>query len=154
MNKNQLDQTHIPYKSSISIIIHNALPHFFVKIANSLLLLLRMFSFILMTTLKGILRRKVLNFKNVSIFAIFIVFISIFSLNVSHLHLLNNIYNDDCLICDTGHGSSIDDVSNLLIYDVYQVPSNDFIIVIAPKKNVFFNPHDLAYKISTRAPPA
>ena len=147
------DQTHIPNKSSIRIIIHNALPHFFVKIANRLLLLIQMFSFILISTLKRFLRRKVLNFKIVSIFAIFIVFISILTLNVNYIKFLNNIYNDDCLIYDTGYDSMVD-VSNLSIYDVYQVPSNDFIIVIATTKNEFFNPHVLAYKISNRAPPA
>ena len=88
-----------------------------------------------------------LNFYSVSIFAIFIFFISIFSFNVNYLHVLNNIYNDDCLICDTGY-DSIDDVSDLSIYDVYQILSNDLIIFIAPIKNV------LTYKISTRAPPA
>ena len=148
MKKNQPDQTYIPYKSSISNIIYNALPPFFVKIANSLLLCIQMFSFILITTLKRILRRKVLN-----IFAIFIVFISIFSLNVNCPHFLNNICNDESLICDTGH-DSIDDVSNLSICNVYQIPSNDLIIFIAPSINIFFNPHVLAYKNSTRAPPA
>ena len=106
------DQTHIPYKNSINIIIHNALLNFFVKIANILLFLLQMFSFILITALKRIFRRKILNFKSVSIFAIFIVFISIFSLNVNYLNFLDNIYNEDCLFCDIGY-DSIDDVINL-----------------------------------------
>jgi len=97
------DSTHIPHKSSISIIMHNALPHFSIKIANSLLFLIQMFSFILITTLKRILKRNILNFKGVSIFAIFIVFISIFSLNVNYLSFLNNIYNDDCLITLCGY---------------------------------------------------
>lgn len=44
------DQTYIPHKSSISIILHSALPHFFVKIVNGLLFLIQIFSFILITT--------------------------------------------------------------------------------------------------------
>ena len=147
------DQTHIPNKSSIRIIIHNALPHFFVKIANILLDLIQMFSFILITALKRIFRRKILNFKSVSIFAIFIIFISIFSLNVNYLNFLENIYNEDCLFCDIGY-DSIDDVLNLSIYNVNQIPFHDFIIVIFPTKSVFLNPQFLlAYKISSRAPP-
>jgi hypothetical protein len=147
------DQPHIPYKNSIRIIIHNVLPNFFVKIANSLLFLIQKFSFILITNLKRILRRNIFNFNRVSIFAFFIVFISIFSFNVNYLYSLNTIYNDDCLICDTGY-DGIDDVSNLSVYDVYRVPSNDLLIVIVPIKNVFINPYDLTFKISTRSPPA
>ena len=147
------DQTHIPHKSSIRIIIHNALPHFFVKIANSLLFLIQKFSFILITNLKRILRRNIFNFNRASIFVVFIVFISIFSFNVNYINFLNNIYNDNSLICDTGY-DSINDFSNLSIYDVYQAPSNDFIIVIVPTKTIFINPYDLTFKISTRAPPA
>lgn len=147
------DQPHIPYKSSIRIIIQDILPDFFVQIANSLLSLIQIFLLILITNLKRIHRRNKLNFNRVSISVIFIVFISIFSLNVNYINFINNINNDDSLICDTGY-DSIDDVSNLSIYDVYQAPSNDFIIVIVPTKNIFINPYDLTFKISTRAPPA
>jgi hypothetical protein len=164
MEKRQPYQRHIPYKSYIGIIKHNAIAYFFVKISSSLLFLIQMFSFILITTLKRNLRRKVLDFKSVSIFAIFIVYISIFSLNVNYLHSLDNIYNDDHLVCETVHNddfficdttnSSIDDVSNLSIYDVHQVPPNDFITVFTPIDYVFFNPYVLGCKISSRAPPA
>lgn len=147
------DQPYIPYKSSIRIIIHDILPDFFVQIANSLLSLIQIFLLILITNLKRILRRNKLNFNRVSLFVIFIVFISIFSFNVNYINFINNINNDDSLICDTGY-DSIDDVSNLSIYDVYKAPSNDFIIVIVPTKNIFINPYDLTFKISTRAPPA
>lgn len=148
-----LDQTHISHKNPIKIIIHNALPNFFEQIANSLLFLIQKFSFILITNLKRILRRNIFNFNRVSIFAFFIVFISIFSFNVNCMNILNDIYNDDCLICETSDGS-IDDVSNLSIYDVYQAPSNEFITVIVPTKNALISPYDLTFKISTRAPPA
>jgi len=182
-----LDQTHISHKNPIKIIIHNALPNFFEQIANSLLFLIQMFSFILTKAgrlfyqkiaaliisvycflsgcilksgkiinssfLKRIHRRNIFTFNRVPIFAIFIVFISIFSFNVNYLYSLNTIYNDDCLICDTGY-DGIDDVSNLSVYDVYRVPSNDLLIVIVPIKNVFINPYDLTFKISTRSPPA
>ena len=146
------DQTHIPHKSSVSIVLHNALPHSFIKIANSLLFLIQMFSFMLILTIKRILRRNILNFKGVSIFAIFIVFISIFSLNVNYLSFLNNIYNDDCLICDTGY-DNYDYNSDLSIFDIYQIPSNDHINFSPPTKICFFSPCDLTYRISTRAPP-
>ena len=146
------DQTHIPYKNSINIIIHNALPHFFVKIANILLDLIQMFSFILITALKRIFKRKILDFKSVSIFAIFIVFISIFSLNANYLQFLKSTYNEDWFFCDTGY-DSIDDILNLSIYNVYQVPSDDLITFSAPTKNIFINPYDLTFKVSTRAPP-
>ena len=107
----------------------------------------------MITTLKIILRRNILNFNSLSIFAVFIIFISIFSFNVNHINFLKGIYNDDHLICDTTY-NSIDDVSNLSVYDVNQIPSNDLVIVIAPIKNVSINPYDVTCKISTRGPPA
>jgi hypothetical protein len=88
-----------------------------------------------------------------SIFVAFIFFISIFYFNINYLNFPYNIYNNDCIVCDTGD-DSIDDVSNLSIYDVYQAHSNDLIIVIVPTKNVSIKPYDLKFKIFTRAPPA
>ena len=102
---------------------------------------------------KKILRRNIVHFNYVSIFAVFIVFIYIFSANVNYLNLLNNIYNDDRLICNKGY-DSIDDVSSLSIYGVCQVPSNDFTTIIVPTKSIFINSYDLTFKTSTRAPPA
>jgi hypothetical protein len=132
------DQTRIPYKSSIRTIRPNTLSDFIVKIAYSLL-----FS----------VKTNILKFNRLSTFAALIFLTSIISFNVNYINFVNNINNDDCLICDTGY-DSIDDVSNLSIYDVYQVPSNDLIIVIVPTKNVFIKPYYLTFKIPTRAPPA
>jgi hypothetical protein len=132
------DQTCIPYKSSIRTIRPNTLSDFLVKIAYSLL-----FS----------MKRDILKFNRLSTFAAFIFLISIYSFNFNYINSLNNIYNNDCLICDTGYDSS-DDVSNLSIYDVYQIPPNEFIIVIVSTKNVLINQYELTFKISTRAPPA
>ena len=180
-------QTCISYKSSVRITINNVLSGFFTKIANSLLSLIKIFSFILITTgclfhqkisalfipiycilsghiselrkifnstfPKKILRKNILHVNHISIFVFVIVFISIFCGNVKYLSLLNNIYNDHRLICDTGY-DSIDDVSNLSIYGVYQVPSNDFITIIVPTKSILIDSYYLTFKISTRAPPA
>jgi hypothetical protein len=180
-------QTCISYKSSVRITINNVLSGFFTKIANSLLSLIKIFSFILITAgwlfyhkigalfisiycflsgcilrlreifnssfPKQILRRNIVHFNYISIFVVFIVFISIFYGNVKYLNLLNNIYNDHRLICDTGY-DSIDDVSNLSIYGAYQVPSNDFITIIVPTKSILIDSYYLTFKISTRAPPA
>ncbi|MEJ2731549.1 MAG: hypothetical protein P8185_24070, partial [Deltaproteobacteria bacterium] len=132
------DQTHIPNKSCIRIIIHNALSDFFVKIAHSLL-----FS----------MKRNILKFNRLSTIAAFIFLISIISFNVNYLYVLNNIYNDDCLICNTGD-NNIDDVLNLSSYDVYQISSNFPIIVIASTNNVFIHPYDLTFKFPNRGPPA
>ena len=132
------DQTRIPYKSSIRTIGPDTPSDFFVKIAYSLL-----FS----------MKRNILKFNRLSTFAAFIFLISVFSFHVNYLYGLKIIYNDDFLICDTAC-DSIDDVSNLSVYDVYQNPSNHLIIFIDPAKNIFSNPHVLTTKISTRAPPA
>lgn len=132
------DQTYIPYKSPIRTIMPNIPSDFFVKIAYSLL-----FS----------MKRNILKFNRLSTIAAFIFLISIFSFNANYLYVLNNIYNDDCLICDKGD-NSIHDVLNLSSYDVYQISSNFPIIVIAPTNNVFIHPYDLTFKIPTRAPPA
>ena len=147
------DQTHIPYKNSIRIIIQDVLPDFSVKIANSLSFLIQIFSFIFITNLKRILRRKILKFKSASIFAVFVFFNSILFVNGNYNHLVNNVYHNGSLICDKVFDNADSD-SDLLIYDEYLIPSNNYIIFASSTKGNFLNPYFLTCKNCTRAPPS
>lgn len=103
--------------------------------------------------IKKIYERNLLKLKNVSILSVSIFFISFLLVNVNYHPSVNSIYNDDCPIHDTVC-HKVDNNSNLLICDVYQIPLNDQIIFTSLTKNIFLNPYILTYKNSTRSPPA
>ena len=91
-------------------------------------------------------KRNLLKLKQLSIFIVFIFFVSILSVNYHYQE--NRIFQDDSLIFDT-----VDDHSNLSTCDRYQILLNSrFITTIIIAKDVF-KPRNLTCKFFTRDPP-
>ena len=92
------------------------------------------------------LNEEVLKLKRLSIFFAFIFLVSILPVNYHHHEC--SIYQDDSPIFKT-----VDDNSDFLSCDIYQVPSNArFITTIITAKNVFA-PYILTFKFLARSPP-
>jgi hypothetical protein len=85
--------------------------------------------------------------KQLSIFFIFIFFISI--LGVIYHHHEDGILHDDCLVCST-----IANNTAFLTQDTYQVFSNDSIIYTVFIDKDLITPCTLTRTIYARAPPA